>query len=187
MCVSLEKSNPEVQRATAEVWASVLRRLKETDRQRCIGLMIKSSKEAKSDSLIDVTTWSIVFACKVSFGKHASILVICDRLLLQGVAQTLHSTASSVVVACVDCHLTLGSDYHEVTKKLLRRVLTALIHHCQKPEQFGTVADPLIEKFVSSAECNDMDKLEGLLFTVGIPCATRGGSRLTSELKCYAM
>lgn len=61
LCGSLEKCHPDVQRAVAEVWASVLRRLKKQERQLCVKVMVEDADTEMSDFV----AWSMTFACKV--------------------------------------------------------------------------------------------------------------------------
>ena len=52
--------SPEVQRAAAEVWASVLRRLKTSAREKAVLLMANNL-----DGVETASAWMLVFACKV--------------------------------------------------------------------------------------------------------------------------
>lgn len=169
---SLTKCGPEVQRAVAEVWSSVLRRLKKGDRQRCIELMVSDAL-----SLDDFIAYSFVFASKVRSLIH---VFSCFQLLRirQSVAQTIHTCGPLLVLSCVDCYLTAPEDSLDATMKLLRRVLTALIHHCAKAEQFAVIADPLVEKLGAVSATEDAKRLISLL---SVPCSVRQGSRLTCE------
>ncbi|KAH8110477.1 hypothetical protein DFH11DRAFT_1547369 [Phellopilus nigrolimitatus] len=158
LAANLEKCNSEVQRAVAEVWSSVLRRLKKDNRHRCVELMISSG-----NGMDDVAAWSLVFASK-------------------SVAQTLHTCAPTLVGSCLDYYLTGNADELESVEKLLRRLLTALIHHCAKAEQFSPAADQLLQKFVSitDAGCNSEDARR-MLNVLAVPCSVRHGSRLSSK------
>ena len=55
------RCNPEIKRAVSEVWASVIRRMKESERRKCIEMMASNSEGNE-----DVVAWSLVFASKVS-------------------------------------------------------------------------------------------------------------------------
>ncbi|KAF9234003.1 hypothetical protein BU15DRAFT_9123, partial [Melanogaster broomeanus] len=55
----LPNCSPEVQRAAAEVWASVLRRLKTSAREKAVLLMANNLNEVE-----DASAWMIIFACK---------------------------------------------------------------------------------------------------------------------------
>ena len=60
---ALLKCSHEVQRAMAEVWASVLRRLKVASREKAIALLT-----ADVNGIEDAIAWVFVFACKVQSG-----------------------------------------------------------------------------------------------------------------------
>lgn len=59
LCSVLPTCLAEIQRAVAEVWAGVLRRLKAGPREDAVLLL------ATSVGLEDATAWAIVFSCKV--------------------------------------------------------------------------------------------------------------------------
>lgn len=70
---------PEVQRAMAEVWGSVLRRLKTAARDKAVTLLAE-----KAEGVEDASAWVIVFACKV---RHTNlhthlILIHCHSVRL---------------------------------------------------------------------------------------------------------
>jgi hypothetical protein len=67
----LPKANSEVQRAMAEVWGSVLRRLKSAYREKALVLLAQ-----ELENISDVAAWSLVFACKVSSWKRIGCLVL---------------------------------------------------------------------------------------------------------------
>ncbi|KAL5531823.1 UTP20 [Sanghuangporus sanghuang] len=154
LSTTLVKCNSEVQRAVAEVWSSVLRRLRKGDQQQCVGLMMVSARE-----LNDFVTWSFVFTAK-------------------SVAQTIHTSGPLLISSCLNYHLVASDDELEASAKLLRRILTALIHHCKKAEQFSIIAEPLILKF---AETTDVECSKRMLELLIVPCTVRQGSRLTPK------
>ncbi|KAI5120165.1 hypothetical protein M0805_008432 [Coniferiporia weirii] len=158
LSMSLAKCNSEVQRAVAEVWSSVLRRLKKGDRQRCVMHMVTSGR-----NMDDVIAWSLVFSAK-------------------SVAQTLHTCSPTLVLSCLDFYLITGPDQLEKAFTLLRRLLTALVHHCAKADQFALIAGPLVEKFVEMAEstCN-VEDAKRMLAVLVVPCSVRQGSRLSPK------
>lgn len=83
----------------------------------------------------------------------------------------------------IDCSLSCEDwNAHYV---LLRRTLTALMHHCKGPEQFSDVADVVIMRFCSSVDQTPQDdggiqRLQRSLQIASIVCGVRQGSRLTS-------
>jgi len=67
---------------------------------------------------------------------------------------------------------------------LVRRVLTALLHHVQKPEQFSTVIDPLLNDFQAAIQSEPDDEHGSerrcrMMNVLLVPVAVRQGSRLT--------
>ena len=64
---ALAKCNLEIQRAVAEAWSSVLRRLKKNDRHCCVTLMV-----ASAGTMNEFVTWSFVFAIKASFLRNVN-------------------------------------------------------------------------------------------------------------------
>jgi len=59
---TLPKCLPEIQRAMAEVWASVLRKLKSSTREKAVQLVA-----ASASGVDDASAWVFVYACKVNF------------------------------------------------------------------------------------------------------------------------
>jgi hypothetical protein len=62
ICTVLPKCLGEVQRAVAEVWAGVLRRMKAGPREKAARLLAENA-----GILEDASAWVVVFACKVYF------------------------------------------------------------------------------------------------------------------------
>jgi U3 small nucleolar RNA-associated protein 20 len=60
MCGVLPRCLSEVQRAVAEVWGAVLRRLKASAREKAVELLAADIK-----GIEDACAWILVFACKV--------------------------------------------------------------------------------------------------------------------------
>jgi U3 small nucleolar RNA-associated protein 20 len=58
----LPKCNPQVQRAVAEVWGAVLRRLKGDARVNAVEMLSKDL-----EGIEDAAAWIVVSACKVTF------------------------------------------------------------------------------------------------------------------------
>ncbi|PCH35509.1 hypothetical protein WOLCODRAFT_125910, partial [Wolfiporia cocos MD-104 SS10] len=157
---TLPQCDPEVQRATAEVWGATLRRLKPAAREVCVELIVGSSE----GPLQDACAWAFVFACK-------------------SVSQTLHTATASLVGPMLKYHLACASPEGSYTA--IRRVLTALIHHCKGPEQFAPVADVLVAQFLectpACAEESGEERLRRALEVVSIACSVRQGSRMTAK------
>ena len=79
----------------------------------------------------------------------------------------------------------LAHDNVEAAYTLIRRVLTALIHHCKSAEQFSAVGDLLVDRLSShieeSTHSGDEGPLNRVLGIVAVACSVRHGSRLTSS------
>ncbi|KAF9461848.1 hypothetical protein BDZ94DRAFT_790553 [Collybia nuda] len=146
---------PEVQRAMAEVWGSVLRRLKTAAREKAVTLLAE-----KAEGVEDASAWVIVFACK-------------------SVSQTLHTATSSIMAPLLKAHL--AADVPEPTYTLIRRVLTSLIHHVKNAEQFSPLADLLVRQVTEASKTTDMESLRRILEIISVPVAVRQGSRMTQS------
>ena len=80
-------------------------------------------------------------------------------------------------------HLTCENP--DVTYTLIRRVLTALIHHVKNADQFSPLADVLVQQFCAIATCSSTDikqeRLRRILEVISVPCSVRQGSRLSRK------
>ncbi|KAI0364815.1 hypothetical protein BV20DRAFT_955505 [Pilatotrama ljubarskyi] len=155
-CDVLPNCHPEVQRATAEVWGATLRRLKVSLRDDCVRLLAARS----NDHLGDACAWIFVTACK-------------------SVSQTLHTATASLIGPLVRFHL--SSDAPEDSFTLVRRVLTALIHHCKGPEQFAPVSEVIVSLYHEVIKDTDVEKTGRVLDVVSVVCSVRQGSRMTHK------
>jgi U3 small nucleolar RNA-associated protein 20 len=83
------------------------------------------------------------------------------------------------MASLIDCHLT--SDRPEMSYTLLRRVLTALIHHCNGPEQFSIVGSLIVDRFYAVSQADDANHqhLQRAMQITSVVCAVRQGSRLS--------
>ncbi|KAJ7773254.1 hypothetical protein B0H16DRAFT_1304430, partial [Mycena metata] len=153
----LPRCLPEVQRAMSEVWGGVLRRLK------------PEAKEAGSLKFKTAAAWCAVYACK-------------------SVSQTLHTCTPSIVLPLLNYHLAspapLSSEPTPRTYTLLRRLLTALIHHVRNAEHFAAVGDVLVDRFIlltQETSPDDLETFRRMMDLISIPAAVRNGSRLTQK------
>jgi U3 small nucleolar RNA-associated protein 20 len=77
----------------------------------------------------------------------------------------------------------LRSQVSAPTHACLRRLLTALIHHCKGAEQFLPVSKLVIEELTSTTRCMESnehtDTLSRLIEIIAIVCSVRQGSRIT--------
>ncbi|KAF8546699.1 hypothetical protein OG21DRAFT_1426348, partial [Imleria badia] len=65
----LPSCNPEVQRAAAEVWVSVLRRLKTSAREKVVVLMANNL-----DGVETASAWMLVLTCKVGLPRSLPLM-----------------------------------------------------------------------------------------------------------------
>ncbi|CAL1711913.1 unnamed protein product [Somion occarium] len=149
---TLPNCNPEVQRAVAELWGSILRRLKPAAREKVTLAIIASANP-------DVSAWVFVSACK-------------------SVSQTLHTISPTVFAPLLQYYLTCEEPDQSFT--VLRRMLTALAHHCKTSEQYSPIADIIVEE-LAKAEPAEIERLRRLLEIATVPISVRQGSRLTAK------
>jgi U3 small nucleolar RNA-associated protein 20 len=73
-----------------------------------------------------------------------------------------------------------------ITYTCLRRLLTALIHHCRGAEQFLPVSELLVERFINLSRSlipdEDTDCLGRSIEIISVVSSVRQGSRLTGAL-----
>jgi len=69
ICTVLPKCLGEIQRALAEVWGGVLRRMKVGPREKAASLLVENA-----GILEDASAWVVVFACKVHFWSIHHVL-----------------------------------------------------------------------------------------------------------------
>jgi U3 small nucleolar RNA-associated protein 20 len=105
----------------------------------------------------------------------------------QSVSQTLHTCTPSIFTPLLEYHLSSNTNTH-TTHTIIRRSLTALVHHVKNAEQFELLADLIIQKFsdlLKSTDINsesDVERLRKMIEVVGVVCSVRQGSRLNSML-----
>ncbi|KAI9063947.1 hypothetical protein FKP32DRAFT_1603293 [Trametes sanguinea] len=99
--------------------------------------------------------------------------------ICQSVSQTLHTATSSLLAPLVRFHLT--SEAPEDSFTLVRRVLTALIHHVKGPEQFAPVSEAIVSVYTEVLKEADEEKTCRILDVVSVVCSVRQGSRMTHK------
>jgi U3 small nucleolar RNA-associated protein 20 len=106
---------------------------------------------------------------------------------LQSVSQTLHTCAGSLIASLTDCYLT--SDTADLSYTLLRRVLTALIHHCNGSEQFYVVASLVVDRFCTLSQAEDVNyqQLQRAMQIMSVVCSVHQGSRLSCMSSLFTM
>ncbi|KAH9485782.1 U3 small nucleolar RNA-associated protein 20 [Psilocybe cubensis] len=99
ICSTLPKCHGEIQRAVAEVWGGVLRRMKSGARERAVELLAE-----KSAYLEDASAWVIVFACKESDTTQEKDIAVLKKMF---------------EIVAVVCGVRSGSRLTESQKSLL--------------------------------------------------------------------
>ncbi|KAH6910215.1 U3 snoRNP protein Utp20 [Coprinopsis sp. MPI-PUGE-AT-0042] len=154
---TLPKCLPEIQRAMAEVWGSVLRKLKTTARAKAVTMLARAA-----DPVDDASAWVLVYACK-------------------SVSQTLHTATPSIFSPLLTYHL--EAEEPEATFNLLRRSLTALIHHVKTDEQFAELGNVIIQQLQKVTQSSDDEHTRRALEVVTVIASVRQGSRVTDTQK----
>lgn len=92
ICAVLPKCLGEIQRALAELWAGVLRRMKAGPREKAATLLGENA-----ETLEDATAWVVVFACKVIFIYSSFFLNKNSTLtILVGISNVTHVFAIGI-------------------------------------------------------------------------------------------
>lgn len=176
LAAACTSAQPAHIRMLAEVWGHLLRKLKTPERQRTVWLLV-SSLQGGSETEAEFAAWCVIEATRAKE------------------AQGVYTTAIELVGLIVDAYVGEGS---RETYLLLRRVLTALLHH-SKAESFVGVAGVIVaalekEMVQLEAEVKGKGKNSGagetsegekrLVRAVEITivmCAVRKGGKLTCE------
>ncbi|KAK0463186.1 armadillo-type protein [Desarmillaria tabescens] len=142
----------------AEVLGALLRRLKVASREKITALVA-----ADVTGIDDAAAWLFVCACK-------------------SVSQTLHTATQSIIKPLLAFHL--SCEIAEPTYTLLRRILTALIHHVKNSEKFSPIGDLLVSTFTDFMSETNSNNLEGrrrVMEILSVSCSVRQGSRHTEK------
>lgn len=89
--IQLPKCNPEVQRAVAELWGTIIRRLKLPIREKCSIAMVENPD-------VDISAWIFVSACKVGGAYLCSrgALILTLPSLAVGFAHAAHNHTHNI-------------------------------------------------------------------------------------------
>lgn len=85
----------------------------------------------------------------------------------------LHSCTSALFDVLLKIYR--SAQHRSNVEILLRRVITALIHHCDNAEQFFPVSDLLVSRFVGATP----EELPYIMPLLSSACSVRNGSRMT--------
>jgi len=127
-----------------------------------------------------ILAWSTISTCKVlvfhSFGFHSHYL--------KGVFQSLHSSTSWVVSTLVEAYLKAGETESQIFI-LLRRLLTALMHHVSNLEAYESVSSIILNQFSATLErvrdkklAVDAPELGRLMMLANVLIEVRKGGRV---------
>lgn len=79
----------------------------------------------------------------------------------------------------------LARDASDVSYTLIRRVLTALIHHCKWGDQFAPLAEVLVAQYnaatTSTVSDAERERLRRMLEILSVPLSVREGSRISRK------
>jgi U3 small nucleolar RNA-associated protein 20 len=119
LATTIKRCRPDVQRMLAEVWATVLRRLKAEARVEMTMLLVEAV-----DALPDAIAWMCISA-------------------FQTTSTTLHTSTIPLLSLLWDTSLRVDND--EAMFTLMRRVLSATMHYCS-PESFRPIAELVVAR-----------------------------------------
>jgi U3 small nucleolar RNA-associated protein 20 len=111
------------------------------------------------------------------------VAMFCLTLIISGqsVSQSLHSATTSIFSPLLSSYLSCTEPLEIYT--VLRRALTAFIHHVKSADQFCTMADLLIDKLGESSktvsDSGGEERFRRMLDVIIIPESVRQGSRLS--------
>ncbi|KAJ8588221.1 hypothetical protein M405DRAFT_874409 [Rhizopogon salebrosus TDB-379] len=107
-----------------------------------------------------------------------AVLPTCSPEVQRAAAEVwgsvLYQLKRSLIASLIDCHLT--SDTADLSYTLLRRVLAALIHHCNGSGQFSVVASLVVDLFCTLSQAEDR-----AMRITSVVCSVHQGSRLSSS------
>lgn len=114
------------------------------------------------------------------FGTGPVAIMLIDHSSSKSISQTMHTSTPSVLGPLLTYHL--SCDNPEPTFMVIRRVLTALIHHIKDAEQFALLADVLVQQFTPISKTtmrDDPERLRRMLEVVSVTTSVRQGSCFT--------
>lgn len=100
--------------------------------------------------------------------------------LLQFVSQTLHTCTVPTLSTLLTYHLTTSPD-PKITHSLLRRTLTALIHHVSSSDHFSILGESILQRLLEVFKQPNphVEQVKRGLDIASILLGVRQGSRLT--------
>jgi hypothetical protein len=122
----------------------------------------------------------VYFSCKSMSSHSSNQFVALIALIPQSVSHTLHTCTSALFRPMLSFYL--ESSDSAACNTLFRRVITALIHHCDAPAQFSPISDSVMEKWTSVMNGNNEEQARRILELSSLILSVRRGSRLTGVL-----
>jgi len=106
--------------------------------------------------------------------------------IAQSVSQTLHTCTLAIFGPLLSCHL--DSVDPKATYTLLRRSLTALLHHVKGADQFSSLTEICMERFTSTMKEGNEERVRRMLNIMSVLIGVRQGARLTGNFFfCHGM
>ena len=108
---------------------------------------------------------------------------------MKSVSQTLHTVTPTVIRPLLRYYFSTAanSEALEDAFTVIRRTMTALIHHCKTADQYTPITDILLEQLslvtslkITEAE-TDMDHTGRVLNVLTVLCSVRSGSRISAK------
>lgn len=113
------------------------------------------------------------------------VIALCPcsdaHVFLQSVSQTLHTSTPSIILPLISYNL--KTDSPEPTFNIIRRMLTALIHHVKNADGFSSLGNLIVQQVKTTIKTGDEEQIRRVLDIATIPCSVRQGSRLTEAQK----
>ena len=166
----------ELRRMLAEVWGVLLRRLKASQREEAVTLLMDGLEDCEEG-----VAWVLIYAIKVC-GSFIYPLCIILRNWKQAPSHSLHPCSMAILGQVLNRYLE-ATDSTKL-QQLLSRLLTALMHHCSSATGFAPISDCLIIKSRDEALTNVSDQAERTIRmwrVLTIVCAVRKGKRLSCK------
>ncbi|KAG8958312.1 U3 snoRNP protein [Tulasnella sp. 419] len=150
----------ELQRMIAEVWGSVLRKVKSAHREQAIRLLADGLEGCEEG-----TAWCLIYAAKAP-------------------SHSIHPSTPLLFQPLIDIYL--SSDDADRIFILLRRFLTSMIHHTSDAQGFSPLSNAIIERYKAEIQTTSSDSsfqrvLELLWRVLATVCSVRKGSRMDQK------
>jgi U3 small nucleolar RNA-associated protein 20 len=106
---------------------------------------------------------------------------VLTPLILQGISQSLHSSSPVLFAALIELYIDESSlERSDALFTLIRRTVTALLHHVSGPQPFQGIAAVLVQRLEKALEAGSDDNVVEKLSKILCVCWTvRKGSRMT--------